>query len=118
MFLYGLPALLYIPSADFPAFTNLSLPVWLIVIFLGLNTLIAYGSLAYAFKYTEAYKVSIIVTLNPIITLITMAVLSSFQVDWIKTENLDFISMIGAVCVIGGAIIAVFFAKSTKVTKA
>ncbi len=118
MFLYGLPALLYIPTADFPAFTDLSFPVWLIVIFLGLNTLIAYGSLAYAFKYTEAYKVSIIVTLNPIITLITMAVLSGLQVDWIKTENLDTISMIGAVCVIGGAIIAVFFAKSKKLAKA
>jgi len=118
MFLYCLPALLYIPSADFTDFTDLSLPVWLIVIFLGLNTLIAYGSLAYAFKYTEAYKVSIIVTLNPIITLIAMAVLSSLQVDWIKTESLDPISMIGAACVIGGAIIAVFFAKKTKLAKA
>ncbi|MRT93103.1 DMT family transporter [Ancylomarina sp. 16SWW S1-10-2] len=118
MFLYCLPALLYTPSADFTAFTNLSFPVWLIVIFLGLNTLIAYGSLAFAFKYTEAYKVSIIVTLNPIITLITMAILSGFQVDWIKTETLDPISMVGAACVIGGAIIAVFFAKKNKLTKA
>ncbi|RXQ97511.1 EamA family transporter [Ancylomarina salipaludis] len=118
MFLYGLPALLYTPTVDFPAFANLSFPIWLIVIFLGLNTLIAYGALAFAFKYTEAYKVSIIVTLNPIITLITMAVLSGLQVDWIKTENLDPISMIGAVCVIGGAIIAVFFARENKVAKA
>jgi len=117
MFLYGLPALLYTPTVDFPAFANLSFPIWLIVIFLGLNTLIAYGALAFAFKYTEAYKVSIIVTLNPIITLITMAVLSGLQVDWIKTENLDPISMIGAVCVIGGAIIAVFFARENKVAK-
>lgn len=117
MFLYGLPALLYTPTADFSAFADLSLPIWLIVIFLGVNTLVAYGSLAFAFKYTEAYKVSIIVTLNPIITLITMAVLSSLQVDWIKTENLDLISMLGAVCVIGGAIIAVFFARENKVVK-
>ncbi len=118
MFLYGLPALLYAPTVDFPAFTELSFPTWLIVIFLGMNTLVAYGALAFAFKYTEAYKVSIIVTLNPIITLITMAVLSSLQVDWIKTENLDLVSMIGAVCVIGGAVIAVFFARENKVVKA
>jgi len=117
MFLYGLPALLYTPTVDFPAFADLSLPIWLIVIFLGVNTLVAYGSLAFAFKYTEAYKVSIIVTLNPIITLITMAVLSGLQVNWIKTENLDPISMIGALCVIGGAIIAVFFARENKVIK-
>jgi hypothetical protein len=31
--------------------------------------------------------------------------------DWIKTETLAPISMLGAVCVIGEAIIAVFFAK-------
>ena len=75
--------------------------------------------LAFAFKYTEAYKVSIIVTLNPIITLITMAVLSGLQVDWIKTETLAPISMLEAICVIGGAIIAVFFAKKkTKLAKA
>ena len=111
MFLYGLPALLYVPTADFQAFAQLDFPTWLIVIFLGINTLVAYGSLAFAFKYTEAYKVSIIVTLNPIITLITMAVLSSMQVSWIQTESLDLVSIIGAVCVIGGAIIAVSFAK-------
>jgi len=44
-------------------------------------------------------------------------VLSGLQVNWIKTENLDPISMIGAVCVIGGAIIAVFFARENKVIK-
>ena len=111
MCLYGLPAILYTPAADFPAFAELSFPIWLIVIFLGVNTLVAYGSLAFAFKYTEAYKVSIIVTLNPIITLITMAILSSMNVQWIKTETLDMVSMIGAACVIGGAIVAVYFAK-------
>jgi hypothetical protein len=74
MFLYGLPALLYTPTVDFPALAELSFPTWLIIIFLSVNTLVAYGT--FAFKYTEAYKVNIIVTLNPIITLITMAVLS------------------------------------------
>jgi hypothetical protein len=40
-------------------------------------------------------------------------------VDWIKTETLAPISMLGAVCVIGGAIIAVFFVKKkTKLAKA
>jgi RarD protein len=111
MVLYGIPALLFTPMADFPAFAKLDLSTWLIVIFLGVNTLVAYGCIALAFKYTQAYKVSIIVTLNPIITLLTMAVLGYFQVDWIKTESLSLQSLLGAILVIGGAITAVFFSR-------
>lgn len=114
MVIYGIPALLYTPFADFSAFANLSFSSWLIVIFLGANTLVAYGSIALAFKYTEAYKVSIIVTLNPIITLLSIAALSALHVDWIKTENLTIYSMLGAVLVIGGAVTAIFFSKQNK----
>ncbi len=114
MVLYGIPAILYAPFVDFSAFSNLDFSSWMIVIFLGMNTLIAYGCLALAFKYTEAYKVSIIVTVNPIITLTSMAVLSSMNVQWIKTDSLSIYSMLGAVFVIGGAITAVFFSRKNK----
>jgi drug/metabolite transporter (DMT)-like permease len=73
--------------------------------------LVAYGSIALAFKYTEAYKVSIIVTLNPIITLITMSILTYMQVSWIQPESMTIYSLIGAILVIGGAVTAVFFSK-------
>ncbi|WP_321279307.1 DMT family transporter [Marinifilum fragile] len=114
MVLYGIPALLYTPMADFSAFQGLDFKTWAIVVFLGVNTLVAYGSIALAFKYTEAYKVSIIVTLNPIITLITMSVLTSLQVSWIQPESMTLYSLIGAVLVIGGAVTAVFFSREKK----
>lgn len=114
MVLYGIPAILYTPFVDFAAFAQLSLSTWLIVIFLGINTLVAYGSLALAFKYTEAYKVSIIVTLNPIITLLSMAALATMNVSWIQTDKLSIYSLLGAVLVIGGAVTAVFFSKRNK----
>ncbi|MFA9371939.1 MAG: DMT family transporter [Labilibaculum antarcticum] len=114
MILYGIPAILYAPFVDFAAFSNLDFSSWMIVIFLGMNTLIAYGCLALAFKYTEAYKVSLIVTVNPIITLLTMAVLASMNVQWIKPDSLSIYSMLGAVLVIGGAITAVFFSRKNK----
>lgn len=114
MVLYGIPALLFAPFVDFTAFSSLDFSSWLIVIFLGVNTLVAYGCLALAFKYTEAYKVSLIVTVNPIITLLSMAVLASINVQWIKTDNLSVYSMLGAVFVIGGAVTAVFFSRKNK----
>lgn len=114
MVLYGIPAILYAPFVNFTAFSNLDFSSWMIVIFLGMNTLVAYGCLALAFKYTEAYKVSLIVTVNPIITLITMAILATMNVQWIKTDSLSIYSMLGATLVIGGAITAVFFSRKTK----
>ncbi|MGQ1910300.1 DMT family transporter [Marinifilum sp. RC60d5] len=117
MVLYGIPALIYTPMADFSSFSGLDFKTWAILIFLGINTLVAYGSIALAFKYTEAYKVSIIVTLNPIITLLSMAVLTKLQVNWIQSENLSIFSLAGAILVIGGAVTAVFFTKKKKKAK-
>jgi EamA-like transporter family. len=114
MVLYGIPALIYTPMADFSAFQGLDFKTWAIVVFLGVNTLVAYGSIALAFKYTEAYKVSIIVTLNPIITLITMSVLTYLQVSWIQPESMTLYSIIGAILVLGGAVTAVFFSREKK----
>lgn len=117
MVLYGIPAILYIPFVDFEAFATLSLTTWLLIIGLGMNTLVAYGCLALAFKYTEAYKVSLIVTMNPIITLLTMAALGAINVSWIQTDTLSIYSILGAVLVIGGAITAVYFSKQNKKLK-
>ncbi|MFA8433029.1 MAG: DMT family transporter [Marinifilaceae bacterium] len=114
MVLYGIPALLYMPMADFGALLHLSLGSWLLLIFLGMNTLVAYGCIALAFKYTQAYKVSIIITLNPIITVTTMAILGYLQVSWIQAESLSFHSILGAIMVLGGAVIAVFFSRKNK----
>jgi len=114
MVLFGIPALLYTPTVDFQAFQGLDFKTWAILVFLGVNTLVAYGSIALAFKYTEAYKVSIIVTLNPIITLITMSILTCLQVSWIQPEIMTIYSLIGAILVIGGVVTAVFFARQKK----
>ncbi|MBI9058162.1 MAG: DMT family transporter [Labilibaculum sp.] len=114
MILYGIPAILYTPFVNFEAFATISITTWMILVFLGLNTLVAYGCLALAFKYTEAYKVSLIVTMNPIITLLAMAALAALNVSWIQTNPLSIYSILGAVLVIGGAITAVYFSKKNK----
>lgn len=115
LFIYGVPALLFTPAVNFQDFQGLQIWQWILLIFLGANTLIAYGFLALAFKYTQAYKVSIIITLNPIITLILMTILYYFQVSWINGEKLSPLSAIGAFLLLGGATMAVYFSrKKTK----
>lgn len=114
LFLFGLPILLFLPFIKPGEFLDLSPGNWLLLVYLGLNTLIAYGSLSMAFKYLEANKVSVIITMNPIITFTSMAVLTYLEVSWISPEIFTTERVIAALLVISGAVMAVAFAKPAK----
>lgn len=107
MFIYGLPALLFMPAAKFDHLATLTPGWWFLLIFLAANTLIAYGTLGAAFKYIEANKISIIVAMNPIITFITMAILSEQHVSWIPPENISPQGYLAAILVLTGAVLVV-----------
>jgi drug/metabolite transporter (DMT)-like permease len=111
LFIYAFCALLFTPFVNIHEFSGISLPMWLLVIFLGLNTLIAYGAIALAFKHLEANKVSVIVTLNPVVTFIIMYFLEVFNVQWIKPEHFSVFTIIGASLALGGAILVILFSK-------
>jgi len=104
LFIYGCCALALAPLVKFSQLESMPAVNWYLLIYLGLNTVLAYGSLAIAIKYTEATRVSVIITLNPIITFITMAILSHMQVSWIEPESFSLLSLLGALAVLGGAI--------------
>ncbi|MGD2035368.1 MAG: DMT family transporter [Bacteroidales bacterium] len=111
--LFGLPAIGYLPFTDLQMICSASALDWGILIFLGCNTFLAYGSLAYAFKYLEANKVSVIITLNPIITLVLMGILTIMNVGWIIHEKLTPVSMAGASMVITGAVLTILKTKKS-----
>ena len=105
LFIFGLPILLFLPFINLSSLQNLSLITWLILIFVGLNTLFSYTFLSKALQLTEASKVSIIIILNPIITFVSMAVFTWMNVKWIEHERFSVITYIGAFLVIAGAIL-------------
>lgn len=105
--IFGIPALLYLPFVSFSGFGNLSFTDWLIMIFLGLNTLFAYGTLSLAIQYTEASQVSVILILNPLLTFGIMALVSLFNASWIAHEHFSLLSMAGALVVLSGAILTI-----------
>jgi len=109
--IFGLPALIYTPFLQISDLYNASFSSWGLLFFLGANTIIAYGSLAMAFKYIDVNKVSVIITLNPIITFIVMSILFQLQVSWIETQLMDFKTWAGALLVISGAIMVIYFKK-------
>jgi len=103
LFLFGLPALLYIPLVKFEPLLHLHWSWWLLLLFLGANTYIAYTCLANALKYTEANKVSIIIMVNPMITFLTMGILTELNVSWVAHERFSITTVIGAGLVFAGA---------------
>jgi len=107
LFIFGLPILLYLPFANFESLAHLSLGYWLLLIFLGANTLISYVCLSLALKYMEAGKVSVLLIMNPIITFVIMGVLTWLQVSWIAPEHFSVLSIFGALLALFGAILVV-----------
>lgn len=112
LIIFGLPMILLLPFIDYSSFSNFTLGLWALLIFLGINTIVAYGCLTEAFKYTEANKISVIIILNPIITLAAMSVLGSMDLDWINAEVITIYGIIGAMFVIFGAIMVVIPKKN------
>ena len=115
--LFGLPALLYLPFINLAPLLQLHWSWWLLMLFLGVNTFIAYTCMANALKYTEANKVSIIIVLNPMITFITMGILTRMNVSWIAHERFSLETIIGAAIVFAGAILVVGRARKHNTEK-
>lgn len=106
--IFGLPALLYLPFVSFGDFAGLDFIGWLILIFMGLNTLFAYGLLSMAMHYAEANKISVILILNPILTFILMAIITYSGATWIQHEHYSLITLAGAIIVLAGAVLTIF----------
>ncbi len=114
LFIYGICTLIFLPFVHFGNYINLSFGIWLLVISLGLNTLIAYGAIALAFKYLEANKVSVIIILNPIITLLIMYFCNVTGVKWIKPEHFTVLTIIGAAMALGGGVFVILFTRKKQ----
>lgn len=114
LFLFGFPAVIYLPFINLAPVLELHWTWWLLILFLGANTFIAYSSLAQALKFIEANKVSVIIFLNPIITFITMGILTSLEVNWITHERFSLATIFGAALVISGAFLVVRKRKKRK----
>jgi drug/metabolite transporter (DMT)-like permease len=102
LLIYLVAALVFSPLAVFHEFQGLRLSDWLTLIFLGANTLIAYGTLGEALKLLPANQVSAIIVLNPLITLILIGILSVRQLPWLASESTTLLGYAGAMLLLSG----------------
>lgn len=106
--IYLVAAIFLLPVADLGEI-NPSLGVLdlLLVVFLGINTVVAYGALSEALIRIPASHVSLIIALNPLLTIFIMTTLTQMEVEWIKGEPIHWRGFIGALLVVTGVIMTV-----------
>lgn len=102
--IYGGCALLFTPLARVKSLFILDTFHLVMLVFCALNTLIAYGAFAESLEHWEASRVSAVLALAPIVTLISVAVVSVIAPDWTPPESFTFIAILGAGLVVTGSV--------------
>lgn len=102
--LYWIGTLVFLPISDFSTLPELNPLGWSMLVFCGLNTLIAYGCFAEAQAHIEASRVSATLAITP---LITVAIMQLYPIPGIAAESISWLTIIGALLVVCGSILAV-----------
>ncbi|MEH2336897.1 DMT family transporter [Nostoc sp.] len=104
LIIYGGCALLFTPLARVKSLFILDTLHLGILIFCALNTLIAYSAFAESLEHWEASRVSAVLALAPIVTLISVGVVSVIAPYWIPAEHFTIIAILGAALVVIGSV--------------
>jgi drug/metabolite transporter (DMT)-like permease len=102
------------PLVDFGPLINLSTFEWVWLGFCGLNTLIAYNALAYALGKVPASVVGPIITLNPLLTIALMFVLTAVDFHVFEPDKVHVLGVTGALFVVLGVILIVTKNKNKR----
>ncbi|MDM9580535.1 DMT family transporter [Nostoc sp. GT001] len=104
LIIYGGCALLFTPLAKVKSLFILDSFHLGMLVFCALNTLIAYGAFSESLQHWEASRVSAVIALAPIVTLIAVTVVSVIAPDWIPPEHFTLIAIFGAGLVVTGSV--------------
>ena len=107
LLVYATATVVLLPLVRWGDFIGGSAEGWAIMIFLSINTLLAYGALAESVKHIPLWLISIIIVLNPIITLLGMLVLPGFSSGWLEPETIATVGYTGALIAVSGVVLVV-----------
>ncbi|HEY9301189.1 MAG TPA: DMT family transporter [Phormidium sp.] len=103
LLIYGICAVLFAPFAHPQSILNLTPLQFSMLVFCGLNTVIAYGAFAESLEHWEASRVSAVLSTTPIITLLSVWLVALLFPTWIVTNNLTILGIFGASLVVIGS---------------
>jgi drug/metabolite transporter (DMT)-like permease len=111
--IYGVCGIFFGILSNFGSLSQLGLIEWMMLIFCGLNTVVAYGCFAESLQHWEVSKVSAIIALAPIFTIGSMSMITWLSPGLVTPEKLTPISLIGAILIIVGSM-SISLAKSDR----
>ncbi len=115
IFLFG--SILFLPYSEPALIQDLDLLGWVLLLFCGANTVIAYGAFSESLAHWEASRVSAILSITPLITLLSVHITHHYFPDYIQAEELNNLSILGALLVVfGSAGVALIRSKEVKTT--
>ena len=112
LLVYAVGTIVLIPLVEWNEFFESSAIGWIILVILGLNTLLAYGALAEAVECIPLSLISILITLNPLITLGGMLVLTTFGISLLPEENIRWHGYLGGLIAVSGVVLVVVFSRN------
>lgn len=112
--LYLASTLLFLPLAQPASILRLDALGAGLLLFCCLNTLVAYGSFAEALAHWEASRISAILAITPLITLLSMLILLALFPALGLQENLNTLSWIGALLVVCGSVVTALAGDRTS----
>jgi drug/metabolite transporter (DMT)-like permease len=101
--IYGVCGLLFSTMAQPQTLIQLNSIEWIALIFCGLNTVIAYGAFAESLQHWEASRVSAILALAPIFTIVSMSIAAWLTPGLVTPEHLTPLGLLGAILVVTGS---------------
>ncbi len=111
--------LLLLPVANLTQLTQLKIGQLLLLVFCGFNTLAAYGCLAEALNHWELSRISMVLAVTPLITIVSTKCCAVMFPNFVSAEQLNVRSILGALLVVVGSVLCAFSrAKNAKVTQA
>ncbi len=114
LLVYGTAALVLVGLVDWNDFNSVSNAGGALMVVLGINTLLAYGCLTEAIKYIPLSLISVIVALNPFITMFLMQIAPVLFPEWVRPESISMLGYFGAITAIGGVIVVIRFHQQKK----
>ena len=94
-----------------------ALQAWMLA-FACVNTVVAYGAFAEALRHWEASRVGATLTLTPLFTMVAMWILEHAVPGLVKAEQLNLLSVAGALIVVGGSMLCALGNASVPAARA
>ena len=108
LLVYAVATFALIGGVEWVDFTSAGLTAWLSLIFCAVNTLLAYGALAEAVKYIPLALISVIISLNPLITLWGMKILPEIGFAGLQSDPVGSLGYFGGAIAVTGVVLVVY----------